>query len=511
MSVLPVHSPLFSSPYNVYQFLTGMGQYAVKDALNTNNWSLRHEMEGVKALFGDGVQATFSSGRVEGMECSAGTGLAINVNSGSYLLEGGRTFAGAAAAAAANQTNAKIYLKSDGSFSTSEPTTLPNFCICTYNSNGSAVTSVTTNPIIAIAYKHADKHIYGGEGPYGRGWDEIRLDNLRGMAQGPQKVTILEDGNVVGDYYRINIGTGLGTEIVGNRVNIYSEPSQVPAVPTAHANTHVYQASDALTNVNNFTGMLLGPQRVNAYQTETHTGVFPELHFMGTRGVRLFTEAVSPDRVNVYAGGNAADVGVLDSAAHFTTVVKTVEAILAELATSVATHNLLSTAHADTTAASPTTGQQIYADASKWKAAPVGTDLDVWQVNGSEGSWGMRPASVVVTVTGNLSVSTRLSALKFRMPRRGRIIRAHAEVVTAPTGANVLIDINLHTPANPTGISIWNTIQNNRLTIPANSTFGDQTTFDTTTVNEGDFISFDCDQIGSGVSSANLCCSLDLA
>ena len=78
------------------------------------------------------------------------------------------------------------------------------------------------------------------------------------------------------------------------------------------------------------------------------------------------------------------------------------------------------------------------------------------------------------------------------------ITKAYAKVKTAPTGASILIDINKN------GTSIWNTTQANRLTIAASATYGTQTSFDTTSLAEGDILTFDLDQVGSSVSGADL-------
>jgi len=71
------------------------------------------------------------------------------------------------------------------------------------------------------------------------------------------------------------------------------------------------------------------------------------------------------------------------------------------------------------------------------------------------------------------------------------INKAYAYVKTAPTGASILIDINVN------GTSIWNVTPANRLTIAAGGQTGSQTSFDTTSLSEGDILTLDIDTIGS--------------
>jgi hypothetical protein len=68
---------------------------------------------------------------------------------------------------------------------------------------------------------------------------------------------------------------------------------------------------------------------------------------------------------------------------------------------------------------------------------------------------------------------------------------------TAPTGANLTIDINKN------GTTIWST-QGNRASITASATTGNTTTFDTTALVAGDYLDFDIDVVGSSVSGTDL-------
>lgn len=101
------------------------------------------------------------------------------------------------------------------------------------------------------------------------------------------------------------------------------------------------------------------------------------------------------------------------------------------------------------------------------------------------------------TIEGSLVASTNLTPLLLAH-RALTIVKAYAAVKTAPTGADLIIDINKN------GTSIWATTQANRLKILANATTGQQTSFDTTTLTEADQLTLDIDQIGSTISGSDL-------
>ena len=101
------------------------------------------------------------------------------------------------------------------------------------------------------------------------------------------------------------------------------------------------------------------------------------------------------------------------------------------------------------------------------------------------------------TITGSLVTGTSLTPILI-VPNNLTIIKAYAAVKTAPTGASILIDINLN------GTSIWSSTPANRLTITAGATSGNQTSFDSTTLTDGDLLTIDCDQIGSTIAGADL-------
>jgi len=78
----------------------------------------------------------------------------------------------------------------------------------------------------------------------------------------------------------------------------------------------------------------------------------------------------------------------------------------------------------------------------------------------------------------------------------GTIVYASASVVTAPTGANLIIDVNKN------GSSIWTAGQ--RLEIVAGAYTDTTAVFTTTAVTSGDYLTFDIDQIGSTVPGSKL-------
>lgn len=97
-----------------------------------------------------------------------------------------------------------------------------------------------------------------------------------------------------------------------------------------------------------------------------------------------------------------------------------------------------------------------------------------------------------------------ISSYPIYAPFSGTIKRVIGVVNTAPTGADLIIDINID------GTSIWNTTQANRLTISASSSSGTQTSFDTTSVTEGDVITIDIDQIGSTIAGQDLTVQIEI-
>lgn len=77
------------------------------------------------------------------------------------------------------------------------------------------------------------------------------------------------------------------------------------------------------------------------------------------------------------------------------------------------------------------------------------------------------------------------------------IVKAKVVVKTAPTGASIIADVNKN------GTTIFTT-QGNRPEIAIDGTTDDSGTPDVTALAEGDKITIDIDQIGSGTAGADL-------
>lgn len=100
-------------------------------------------------------------------------------------------------------------------------------------------------------------------------------------------------------------------------------------------------------------------------------------------------------------------------------------------------------------------------------------------------------------IVGTVATGTSLTPL-IGVHRALTIVKAYAYLKTGPTGADLIVDINKN------GTSIWNATPANRLTVSAGNTEGTQTSFDTTSLAEGDTLTIDVDQVGSTVAGADL-------
>jgi len=76
-------------------------------------------------------------------------------------------------------------------------------------------------------------------------------------------------------------------------------------------------------------------------------------------------------------------------------------------------------------------------------------------------------------------------------------VSARASVNTQPTGASILVDVNVD------GTTVFST-QTNRPTIAVSTNTHKTTTFNTTTIVDGSYITIDIDQIGSTVAGSDL-------
>ncbi len=110
---------------------------------------------------------------------------------------------------------------------------------------------------------------------------------------------------------------------------------------------------------------------------------------------------------------------------------------------------------------------------------------------------GAGTATPTFTIVGTLVVGTDLTPLLIA-PIALTIKKAFARIKTAPAGASIIIDINKN------GTSIWAVNQANRLTIAAAANSATQTSFDTSSLAEGDYLTLDVDQVGSTTAGADL-------
>ncbi|QQG43387.1 MAG: hypothetical protein HYW45_04325 [Candidatus Daviesbacteria bacterium] len=99
-------------------------------------------------------------------------------------------------------------------------------------------------------------------------------------------------------------------------------------------------------------------------------------------------------------------------------------------------------------------------------------------------------------VSGSLATGVNFGP-RYVVPQNLTIIKCWLIVRTAPTGADIIIDINKN------GSTIWST-QANRGKIVAGSTNGNTTTFNITSLAPGDFLDLDIDQVGSSVAGVDL-------
>ncbi len=100
------------------------------------------------------------------------------------------------------------------------------------------------------------------------------------------------------------------------------------------------------------------------------------------------------------------------------------------------------------------------------------------------------------SVGGTIIVQTS-AGLPIYFPAAATIQKVSAYVRTAPTGANIIIDVNKN------GTTIFTT-QGNRPTIPDGSNDDLSAIPDVTAIAAGDVLEIDVDQIGSGTAGADL-------
>lgn len=114
------------------------------------------------------------------------------------------------------------------------------------------------------------------------------------------------------------------------------------------------------------------------------------------------------------------------------------------------------------------------------------------------------PAHPMWYITGTLTTGTNKSAEIPWTGPTGTIKSIDARVKTAPTDADLILDINID------GTSIWASTQANRVKIAAGATTGTQTSFDDTSIADGEVLTIDIDQVGSTIAGANLTVALEI-
>lgn len=106
-----------------------------------------------------------------------------------------------------------------------------------------------------------------------------------------------------------------------------------------------------------------------------------------------------------------------------------------------------------------------------------------------------RAKSVMFYAAGTLEVGTQ--PVRIHAPEAMTITNVTAAVNTAPTGASLIVDVNLN------GTTIFTT-QANRPTIAAAATEDLSSTPDVTNIAQNDVLTVDIDQVGSTVAGADL-------
>jgi len=126
---------------------------------------------------------------------------------------------------------------------------------------------------------------------------------------------------------------------------------------------------------------------------------------------------------------------------------------------------------------------------------PTGAE---YRINGVPISGGSDTNNITFVLAAGVDATTGTNKTNvITMPRAGTITRCTIYAKTGPTGAALICDINVN------GTTIWST-QGNRIQIAAGSQSGVQTSFNTTSLVQGDLITIDIDQIGSSVAGKDI-------
>ncbi len=102
---------------------------------------------------------------------------------------------------------------------------------------------------------------------------------------------------------------------------------------------------------------------------------------------------------------------------------------------------------------------------------------------------------------GTVAVANSVTPIAI-VPLNLTIIKAYLAIKTAPVGAALIVDMLVN------GTSIWNSNPSNRVQIADGATTGTQTSFDTTTLADGDLLTVNIIQVGSGTPGSDLTIAL---
>jgi hypothetical protein len=139
-----------------------------------------------------------------------------------------------------------------------------------------------------------------------------------------------------------------------------------------------------------------------------------------------------------------------------------------------------------------------YVTPRTWVASQLVTAAELNQdVRDNVGYVYGRAQCFVWTISGGLTVGAD-KGFHFAVYGDVRFVEAEVLVKTAPTGASLIVDINLD------GVSLWATHPANRPTIAAAGKAGETTSFDTATATDDQVLTVDVDQVGSGTAGSDL-------
>lgn len=138
----------------------------------------------------------------------------------------------------------------------------------------------------------------------------------------------------------------------------------------------------------------------------------------------------------------------------------------------------------------PVAGDRIPGEDSENGFAPV-----YFELGDLPGGGGGSSHLVTYSVDGDLATDTGNHRLPFTSAATLTAVRAM--VGTAPTGDDIVVDVNLN------GTTIFTT-QANRPTIASSANDSGNVTPDVTAVSAGDYLTVDIDQVGSSTPGSNL-------